>query len=583
MPYSDTITAPAAEVVIRLDLGKVNDTEAVVVTLPGFLGPGLFPKFVDAMRNGGRFHGETRTNWCVLQDVPRVVNSLKSAGFQVTGTRALRDAMDRLGRTAQAEEEAAAARAEDLDRMLTATGKSLYGYQRIGVRTLASAEGFNLWDDMGVGKTVQALAALPKMGRAVVVAPVNAKGVWKREIKMWRSDLRPTVLTGRGSFHWPEPGEVIITSYQILPELEDLQTAPAGTVLIFDEAQNVRNYKSQQSKRSQAMADTVRKSSGKVWVLTATPVDNRPFELWTLMQLSGTAYRAFGSWKNFLELHQAYRGRNGWSFGRPTVSGVPVFDRAEEIAECVRRVSLRRTKKEVLTEIPAKQYRTVYAEISSAVAKKCDAIMTKIGLNGIETMTMEEIAEKINAAKSNPSSIQALSSLRALLAAAKVPALMEEVEAHELAGEPLIVFSSHRGPVDALAGRDGWAIIHGEVSGEERARIQDDFQAGKLKGVAGTIRAMGTAMTLTRSASVIFAGMEMTPGWNSQAEDRACRIGQNRPVTITTLAADHPLDYRLEEILLRKAALVEASVNSSARSASENVDTTADALREFVK
>ena len=146
---------------------------------------------------------------------------------------------------------------------------------------------------------------------------------------------------------------------------------------------------------------------------------------------------------------------------------------------------------------------------------------------------------------------------------AKIPALLKMVEDFEEQEEPLVVFSAHRAPIDMLGERPGWATITGDTPPDERTRIEDAFQAGRLKGVASTIKAGGVAITLTRAAHALFCDLEWTPALNAQAEDRICRIGQTRGCVITTLAADHPLDERIVELLSSKSQLIDASVDAA--------------------
>jgi hypothetical protein len=150
-----------------------------------------------------------------------------------------------------------------------------------------------------------------------------------------------------------------------------------------------------------------------------------------------------------------------------------------------------------------------------------------------------------------------------LLSKAKIPSLVEMIEDFEEQGEPVVVFSAYRAAIDLLATRPGWAVITGDTPPAQRTQIEDDFQAGKLKGVGGTIKAAGVAITLTRAHHAIFVDREFTPGLNDQAEDRVCRIGQSRGVIIHDLVADHPLDRLLHEILAGKEATIEASVDAA--------------------
>ena len=117
--------------------------------------------------------------------------------------------------------------------------------------------------------------------------------------------------------------------------------------------------------------------------------------------------------------------------------------------------------------------------------------------------------------------------------------------------------------MDELAGREGWRVITGDTPVDERTAIVEAFQAGELRGVAGTIQAMGVGITLTRSHTVLFVDLDWTPALNSQMEDRVCRIGQTRGVHIVRLECNHPLDQRVNTLLLAKQALIEASVDET--------------------
>jgi SWI/SNF-related matrix-associated actin-dependent regulator 1 of chromatin subfamily A len=139
--------------------------------------------------------------------------------------------------------------------------------------------------------------------------------------------------------------------------------------------------------------------------------------------------------------------------------------------------------------------------------------------------------------------------------------LVEDCEEQE---EPVLVFSAHRAPVDACASREGWASITGDTSADERGRIEEAFQAGKLKGVAATIAAAGVALTLTRASRVIFADLDWTPANNDQARDRANRIGQTQSVLVTTLVADHDLDARIHDLIGFKRTLNAVTVEAAA-------------------
>ena len=209
-----------------------------------------------------------------------------------------------------------------------------------------------LADDMGLGKTIQALIALPEGQPVLVVGPAVAKNVWEQEAKKWRPDLKVTVLSGRNSFRFPEPGEMVIPNYDILSA--DPGVPNAGTVVVADEAHVLKSIKASRTKKFRTISEAVRKDNGKVWLMTATPLMNRPPELWSVLQAAGIAHEAFGSWSNFVRLFNAVEGEwGGYEWGSPS----------PEVPSLLQRVSLRRMKVDVLPDLPTKMYRDVVVDI----------------------------------------------------------------------------------------------------------------------------------------------------------------------------------------------------------------------------
>jgi SWI/SNF-related matrix-associated actin-dependent regulator 1 of chromatin subfamily A len=430
-----------------------------------------------------------------------------------------------------------------------------YAYQVKGAAWLAPRCTALLADDMGLGKTPQALLAIDPSKGTIIVVPASVKLNWARECRRWRPDLRPEVLSGRGSWRWPSAGEVVITNPDILPAFllpkletrtasgyklkvanldKQAQSAAANCIVIADEAHMYKKHKTQ---RSQKMRELCR-ACACAWALTGTPLENRPFDLWGVLNTFGMAGEVFGGWRTFLRLFDGYKNRwGGYEFGSP----------AQEVPERMRRVMLRRLKSEVLTELPAKTYAELRIEIrSKRLQKSLDRQYDAWGdlLKAGELPGFEEFSR-----------------IRSDLAADRIPAMLEIVESHEESGQPLLVFSYHRAPVEALKDREGWAIITGDTSNIQRDRIVSDFQAGRLRGVGLTIRAAGVGLTLTRASHSLFVDLDWVPTWNIQAEDRIHRIGQTSDkVLITRMVSDHPLDLHVQKLLQQKMNLIHGAI-----------------------
>ena len=516
-----------------------------------YLGGERFGAYRNAIA-GARFVPATKSNVAPLDKVPAILRRLHEADFTTSVCDALLAALRKGEAEGDALVEAAEGRIERVEARLAERGLHLFPFQREGVRWLARRTGALLADEMGLGKTITTLVALPEGAPVIVVAPAVAKGVWAREAAAWRPDLRVTVLSGRGSFRWPGKGEMVVLNFDILPaeaELLAAGPAPSGCALVGDEAHALKSHKAQRTARFRAIGEACRAARGRTWVLTATPLLNRPPELWGVLSAAGLEREVFGTWGGFVAAFDGVKDPKwgGMRWGQPR----------EDVPDLLARASVRRTRAQVLPELPTKTWESLEVDVKAGALRACDKLVAKLAKEGVDLDQVEAavLRDKLQ--------FQDFSEVRAALATAKIPAMIEIVEHHEEQGEPLVVFSAHRAPIDVLEGREGWAVITGDTSADERSRIEESFQRSgdpayvgtRLRGVAATIQAGGVAITLTRAARMLFVDRHWTPALNAQAEDRCCRIGQTRGVLITTLVAPHALDRRLARILTVKTAL----------------------------
>lgn len=499
----------------------------------------------------GPYNGTTG-NVIKGHEVVRVARALEAEGFAV-------EVEDGLAKDDRRElTQAALDRLVEDEKRLAEAGIKLYPFQRAGIPWIAGRHNALLTDDPGLGKTCQTLLAM--RSRAIVVCPAYLKLNWAKEVEMWRPDLTPVILSGRGSFRWPKDGEVVITNYEILPGTVTLDVAngvppiPEGQplYLIADECHAVKNLKSQRAKRVRRLVAMVEKEGGFAWGVTGTELLNREEEPWAIMTVFNVAKDAFGSWGVYRALMNGVYLRNG--------------EPDPQVIERFRLVSLKRRKDDVLHELPPKRHQTIPVELDGETLRLCDEVVEHLLENGIDIDLLEDTLE---ITKHGHLNLSLISRALTALSVSKTGAALEVVESYEEAGEPVIVFSTRKHPVNVLAKREGWEGITGDTPHEERQRIKERFQAGELKGIAGTIGAMGTGVTLTRSATVLRIDRDWTPDINRQAEDRAHRIGQTRGVLVMDLIGTHALDERLTEVILRKAELIAATTGAAARTVEE--------------
>lgn len=431
----------------------------------------------------------------------------------------------------------------------------LYPFQVDGVDWLAKGTHRLLADEMGLGKTVQTLVALPQEGKALVVVPASLKYNWQKECRKWRPDLTPVVLSGRNSFRFPGKGEVVITNYDILAQwLEprkrtedskpwdvtmdhlsaELRAACQEITLVVDEAHKVKNYKTNRSKRINGLS----RLCGRIWALTGTPLENRPLDLWGTLSSLEMSRPVFGTFPKFVQRMNGHKGRwGGYEFGTPQ----PI------VPELMRRVMIQRKRETVLPDLPRKTYSTIEVDLPKELRGYMDELWNEWG-------------ELIQKDKELPP-FEEFSAIRQKLAVSRIKYLEEMVEDHEEAGVPLVVFSAHIAPVRTIGSREGWAWIDGSVTPAKRQEIVESFQAGRLKGIALTVRAGGVGLTLTRAWKVIFCDLDWVPSQNQQAEDRVCRIGQLAAhCEIVRLVSNHVLDLHVLDLIAWKMGIITAAL-----------------------
>ena len=455
-----------------------------------------------------------------------------------------------------------------------AKAAGLYEYQVVGVDWLAQKSKALLGDEMGLGKTAQSLLVIPQNGSGLVVCRASLLFNWADECAKWRKDLKPVIIRAGGvnkkarsrykvetEFRFPNPGEVVIVNPEQLPDelnnrpakkrgqndqafFADLQAWRNGlaqaypnasnTQLIIDEAHDYKNRKSGRARKVKELGFL----TGKVTGLTGSPLSNRPEDLFGVLDTIGVAKDVFGSYDRFQKLFNAHH--NGWAYvyGKPD----PI------VPELLRRVMLRRLRNEVLKDLPSKVYSNfVVGEPTGRLKAKLDAMWEEWG----GALLVGELPDFTQFAE-----------MRAQLAENRTEAMLDYVENCEEQEVPLLVFSSHLAPLDALIGRDGWRLITGDTKPEVRQEIVHEFQSGKLKGLGCTIRAAGVGLTLTHAAKALFVDLDWSPAANWQAEDRICRIGQKRSsVEIVRMVSDHPLDLHIQNLLIDKIDTIIRSVD----------------------
>ncbi len=419
-----------------------------------------------------------------------------------------------------------------------------------------------LADDMGLGKTVQTLGVLlerSKKGAALIIAPTSVGSNWLRETekfapsltpKLYREHDRQTLIDSAG------PGDLIITSYQLLQRDVERFTARAWYTLVLDEAQFIKNF---QTKTAQAV-----RQIDADWriALSGTPLENHLGELWSLMRTVSPGL--LGSWdrfrKNFAEPIERQGNR----------------ERLQALGRVVRPFILRRTKKEVLSELPERTEVVRYAELSDEERKKYDAAR----MAAINEITQPEGEETDSQMRIRVlawlTRLRQLSCHPALVdkrwseSSAKLDLFMEIVEELRDGEHRALVFSQfvqHLSLLREALDKAGvsYQYLDGSTPAAKRQEAVDRFQAGEGDLFLISLKAGGTGLNLTAADYVI----HMDPWWNpaveDQATDRAHRIGQQRAVTVYRLVAKDTIEQQILALHADKRELISGVLDGADR------------------
>jgi SWI/SNF-related matrix-associated actin-dependent regulator 1 of chromatin subfamily A len=422
---------------------------------------------------------------------------------------------------------------------------SLYPHQQAGVEFLARRGRAILGDDMGLGKTRQAIIALKESAPAgvfLVICPASLKLNWAREIRLVDPDARIEVLGVSGCEH-PAPQWVIV-NYDLLARHAERLRAVGWAGVALDEAHFIKNasQRSSQALKILGVSDDRRAALAGprlVFLLTGTPMPNRPRDLFNLLRAVGhPAARSFISFAR--QYCGAYRNNYGW-----------VTDGASNLSELnllLKEVMLRRRKDEVL-DLPPKIRTWVPLQITGEAAWNAN--------EGFLNWFLGSDASRPN----DTEFLARITKLRLTLHKAKHAACAERIRDVVASGQKVIVFTCYTEGITRhkKALGDQAVTITGADNARQRMAAMDAFQKDPKVTVAlCNLIAGGVGLNLTAATHVIFQDLDWVPANHLQAEDRCYRIGQDRQVTVEYLLAHGTLDAYIARLLDAKLKLVQA-------------------------
>jgi SWI/SNF-related matrix-associated actin-dependent regulator 1 of chromatin subfamily A len=428
----------------------------------------------------------------------------------------------------------------------------LFPYQHEGAAFLAGKARAGLFDDMGVGKSAQAIGALDKakVRRALIVCPAAAREVWIGEFRKFARIPR-RVLKARDiqdvNAWLRHKADVLVMSYEQAANWCKHLEGDLIPCLIFDEAHYLKNKQSGRTlKMLGAECDGkhgLAKWAVRVWFLTGTPNPNDAADIWSIMRFCGGTRL---SQKIFRDRY--YHARHGLH----SSSHAPRDEMVPELKQAIRSFSLRRTKEQAGLQLPPIWLTDV--TVDGDTREVLDLMRQHEGLEAA-------ILEAIEAGGLSFIDAQHVATLRRLVGEAKTPSYLEilKEELKNGAGKR-VVFGLHIGALERvyqglLAAGVGCVRIIGTTPERERMVAVDRFQNDSACGVfLGNIKAAGTALTLTAAAEIDMLEQSWAPADNAQALMRVHRIGQTRACHARFITLANSIDTVVNATVLRKTA-----------------------------
>ena len=405
-------------------------------------------------------------------------------------------------------------------------------FQQEGLAFLLQHDRCLLADEMGLGKTVQALSYLASTDSfpALVIPPAHLTRNWTEEasrfLRLQGEKPRIHVIKGLKPYELPE-ADIYIMHYLLLRGWKEVLPNLGFRAVIFDEVQELRHTGTEKYSAASLLSESCERVIG----LSGTPIYNTGGEIWNVINILD--YHFLGDWESF---------SREWCYGY----GNAVVVKPELLGDYLRRegLMLRRTKQEVLKELPPKRRAVqeldwndkLYAQLMAPVLPdvirwKTDGTLTA----SARAMLEESISQHV----------------RQATGIAKAPYVCQFVRALLDSGEKVLLFAHHHAVMDTYKQelkhyRPGF--ITGRETISAKADAVERFMQGKTDVLCISLRA-ASGLNLQRATCVVFGELDWSPAVHSQAEDRAHRMGQEDSLLCYYLVAPQGSDAAMQEAL----------------------------------
>ena len=404
-----------------------------------------------------------------------------------------------------------------------------------------------LADEMGLGKTIQTIAFLlsNKDKKSIVITPTALIYNWKNELEKFAPTLKVGLLHAAKSEREKildniDNYDVILTTYTTYKNDIDKYKNINFDYCIIDEAQNIKNPDA-------IITKAIKNVNAKVrFALTGTPIENNLMELWSIF--------------DFI--------MPGYLYNKSKFKSIFVNNDKNiiELKNLIKPFILRRTKKEVITELPDKIEQKIIIDLEKehkrAYKGYVNLITRKIKENNQDNITVFSYLTKLRQLCLSPElmvkNYQGKNS--------KLDVLINII--NDSSDEKILVFSQFTKVLEVIGKRlneenISYSYLDGKTSAKDRVKLVEEFNTNNNKVFLISLKAGGTGLNLTSANIVVHFDPWWNPAVEDQASDRAHRIGQKNVVNVIKLIAKDTAEERVINLQETKKELIEDVINGN--------------------
>jgi len=419
---------------------------------------------------------------------------------------------------------------------------TLYPFQAEGVAFIESHNGRALIaDEMGLGKTIQAIAWMQlhrDLVPAIIIVPASLKLNWQKEIITWMPD--PSIEILSGTKPWKPTSDIIILNYDILAKWLPELLALNAKIVIGDECHNIKSNSAIRTKAFKQLT----KSVPHVLGLSGTPIMNRPIEIYNISRIIDKTFPEYWYYvKRYCNAH--YTGF-GWDFNGAS--------NTEELhKQLTSSIMIRRLKKDVLPDLPDKQYSFVPMDLSNWKTYQ------EAELDYIKFVKSQRGAEAAKKA-SNAESFTRTEGLKQLAVQGKLKFAIDWIKNFIEIDGKLVVITTHHFTADALMNefKDIAVTIDGRVTGKQKDEAENKFKTHDKVRLMILHAKVAEGLNLQVASNVAFLELPWTPGAIDQCTDRCHRIGQKDSVNVHYLLAKGTIEEKVAHLVDSKRSTIDA-------------------------